>query len=253
MGGSKGGSSQQVTRQSSDISKDLRPYRKEILDAAQDLFQGGAPEYISTYVPPSVQSISSLNMMEDAARNFQPFLQTAEETFMQNLTGTNPIYDTVFKRMAQEATNPYATGGRYGSGYQQAAVTEALAPTIANVQSNALASLPNLYAMQMLPAETMMQVGAGRELIDQMALEEEARQAQYPYASEYGLLTDYANIFGGLPLGSEGQTVTPINKPSRLGQLASIGLQAAGIAGGASSGSLLTQMIMGAGSGGATS
>ena len=74
-------------------------------------------------------------------------------------------------------------------------------------------------------------------------------EAQYPYQAERGLLGDYASIFSGLPLGSEGQSITPISKPSTFGQLAGFGLQAAGMLGGAGTGSILGKLLgMGASS-----
>lgn len=242
--GKGGGSKQQVTTTKSDISPELRPYRQEILGAAQDLFRGGAPAYMSTYVAPSAQTLGALSGMEQAAAGFSPFLQTAEQTLMQNLTGTNPLFQQALQPTIQAAMQPAISAGRYGSGYAQKAIAEAVAPQVYQAQQAAMGQLPSFYAMSMLPAETQATVGAVREEIERQQLEEAAQEAQYPYASQYGLLTDYANIFAGLPLGQEGQTIKPISKPSRLGQLAGFGLQAAGILGGAGSGSLLSNLAM---------
>lgn len=242
--GKGGGSKQQVTTTKSDISPELRPYRQEILGAAQDLFRGGAPAYMSTYVAPSQQTLDSLLGMEQAAAGFSPFLQTAEQALMQNLTGTNPLLQQALQPTIEAAVNPFQLGGRYGSGYAQGGVAQAVAPLIYGAQQEALGSLPQMYAMSMLPAETQATVGAVREEIERQELEEAAREAQYPYSSQYGLLTDYANIFAGLPLGSEGQTIKPISKPSRLGQLASFGMQGLGMLAGAPSGGLMSNLAM---------
>lgn len=242
--GKGGGSKQQVTTTKSDISPELRPYRQEILGAAQDLFRGGAPAYMSTYVAPSAQTLGALAGMEQAAAGFSPFLQTAEQTLMQNLTGTNPLFQQALQPTIQAAMQPAISAGRFGSGYAQKAIAEAVAPQVYQAQQAAMGQLPSFYAMSMLPAETQATVGAVREEIERQKLEEAAMEEQYPYASQYGLLSDYANIFAGLPLGSESQAIKPISKPSRLGQLAGFGLQAAGMLGGAGSGSLLSNFAM---------
>jgi len=242
--GKGGGSKQQVTTTKSDISPELRPYRQEILGAAQALFRGGAPAYTSTPVAPSARTLGALSGMEQAAAGFSPFLQTAEQTLMQNLTGTNPLFQQALQPTIQAAMQPAISAGRYGSGYAQKAIAEAVAPQVYQAQQAAMGQLPSFYAMSMLPAETQATVGAVREEIERQQLEEAAQEAQYPYASQYGLLSDYANIFAGLPLGSEGQTIRPISKPSRLGQLASIGMQGLGMLGGAGSGSLLSNLAM---------
>ena len=245
-----GGETQRVTKQSSDISSEFRPMRKEILDSAMDLFRGGAPDYFSTYVAPSGQTMGALSGMEQAAAGFSPFLSTAQNTIMQNLTGTNPLFEQATKSIVEKQLDPYRTGNRYGGGYAQKAVAEGIAPTLYTAQQGALSSLPQMYAMSMLPSETMMKVGAAREEIDRQGLEEQAQEAMYPYLSQLGLLGDISGLFTSMPLGTEGQTVTPVSKPSPFGQLAGMAMQGAGILGGAGTGSILGQLLMGGMGGG---
>lgn len=240
-----GGETQRVTKQSSDISSTFRPMRKEILDSAMDLFRGGAPDYFSTYVAPSGQTMGALSGMEQAAAGFSPFLSTAQNTIMQNLTGTNPLFQQALQPTIQAAMQPAISAGRYGSGYAQKAIAEAVAPQVYQAQQAAISGLPQMYAMSMLPSETMMRVGAAREEIDRQALEEQAQEAMYPYLSELGLLGDISSLFTSMPLGTEGQTVTPVSKPSTFGQLAGMAMQGAGILGGAGTGSILGQLLMG--------
>lgn len=245
-----GGTTQRVTKQSSDISSEFRPMRKEILDSAMDLFRGGAPDYFSTYVAPSGQTMGALSGMEQAAAGFSPFLSTAQNTIMQNLTGTNPLFQQALQPTIQAAMQPAISAGRYGSGYAQKAIAEAVAPQVYQAQQAAISGLPQMYAMSMLPSETMMRVGAAREEIDRQALEEQAQEGMYPYLSELGLLGDISGLFTSMPLGTEGQTMTPVSKPSPFGQLAGMAMQGAGILGGAGTGSILGSLLMGGMGGG---
>ena len=241
--GKGGGSKQQVTTTQSDISKELRPYREEILGAAQDLFRGGYTPYQSTYVAPTQETLDALSGMQQQAALSAPMFQTQRDVLMQNLTGTNPLLQQALKPTIEAAMQPAMSTGRYGSGYAQRGVAEAVAPLIYSAQQEAMGQVPSVYQSGMSPFLTMAQVGAAREQIEQERLAEEAMEAQYPYLAQRGLLSDYASLFGGVPMGQTGQNITPISKPSPLGQIAGIGLQGLGMVAGAPTGGIMEQII----------
>ena len=238
-----GGETQKIARTSSDISEDFRPMRKEILDDLLGFYRKGAPSYFSTYVDPSAQTLGGLSGMSQAAAGFSPFLSTAQNTIMQNLTGTNPLLQQALQPTIEKAMNPFQLGGRYGSGYAQGGVAQAVAPLIYGAQQDAISSLPQMYGMSLLPSETMMKVGAAEEEIERQALEEQAQEAMYPYLSQLGLLGDVSSLFTSMPLGTQGQSMTPMYKPSPFGQLAGMAMQGAGILGGAGTSSILGSLL----------
>lgn len=224
--GKGGGSKQQVTSTQSDISKELRPYREEILGAAQDLFRGGAPEYTSTYVAPSVETLGALSGMASEAARQSPMFRKQQEVLMQNLSGTNPLMQAALKPYVEQAMQPYQSAGRYGSGYAQRAVAEAVAPQLMAAQQQAMAQVPGVYQTSLMPLQTQAQIGAAREELERQLLEEEAMEAQYPYMSQRGLLGDYAGFFSGMPMGQVGQQITPIHRGSPLAGALGGGLSA---------------------------
>lgn len=224
--GKGGGSKQQVTTTKSDISPELRPYRQEILGAGQDLFRGGAPAYMSTYVAPSAETLSALSGMASTAAQASPMFRKQQDVLMQNLSGANPLLSGALRPYIEQAAQPFQTGGRYGSGYQQAAVAEAVAPLVYQAQQQAMSQVPSVFQSSLMPFQTQAQVGAARETLSQQEAIEEAMKARYPYESQLGLLSDYANIFAGLPLGQEGQQITPIQRGSRAAGFLGGGLSA---------------------------
>ena len=224
--GKGGGSKQQVTTTQSDISQEMRPYRQEIVSGARDLFRGGYTPYQSTYVAPTQETLGALSGMQQQAGLSAPMFQTQRDVLMQNLTGTNPLLQQALQPTIEAAMQPAISAGRYGSGYAQRGVAEAIAPLIYNAQQQAMGQVPSVYQSSMSPFLTMAQVGAAREQIEQERLAEEAMEAQYPYMAQRGLLSDYASLFGSVPVGQTGQQITPIQRGSPLAGALGGGLSA---------------------------
>jgi hypothetical protein len=122
------------------------PYLQEALDRARSLFLGPGPSYYpdQTYVPPSAQTLESLNQMEMISRGAAPFFERAREGFQTGLesmtrtaagdflggspyrdqmiaAATRPLTQQFQEQILPSISSQYSAAGRYGSGAMERA------------------------------------------------------------------------------------------------------------------------------------
>jgi len=169
----------------------------------------------------------------------------------------NPYLEATINKQVNAANAAASAGGRYGSGGHDAAITQAMAPTLAadyarrqQQQQDILTGgqdrmgkwaqiMPGLDEAQYAPAEKLASGAQFYQERDQKALDDQIKlynaQQAYPWEqlARYNAIVGGAGGLGGTSFGS---TTTPINQPSTLQRL--FGGAAAGAGLGATFGGL---------------
>ena len=148
----------------STIDPTIRPYLELGLQRAEQLFMGQPMQFFpgQTYVSPSEQTLSALQMQEALAQQGQPALQAGQEAFLGGLGGLQQTAGGAFlggspgqqaaieaarrplQQQFEQVTLPgvssaFSRAGRYGSGAMERAVgtaTEATGRAIGDIASN---------------------------------------------------------------------------------------------------------------------
>jgi hypothetical protein len=128
---------------------------------------------------------------------------------MQNLTGTNPLFQQALQPTIAAALNPAQMSGRYGSGYAQKAVAEAVAPLMYQAQQQAIQQAPMAREFGFADLQTMAQVGAAREAQEQAELAADIERFQFQEARPAQKLADYLTMVQGGSGALGGRTITP--------------------------------------------
>jgi hypothetical protein len=149
------------TGQSGNVTE---PYLQEALDRARSLFLGPGPAYYpgQTYVPPSAQTLQSLNELEMISRGAAPYFEQAREGFATGLRGlertaggaflggspyrdqmvaaaTRPLTQQFQEQILPGISSQYSAAGRYGSGAMgraQERATEGFTRAMGDVTAN---------------------------------------------------------------------------------------------------------------------
>lgn len=133
-----------------------------------------------------------------------------------------------------------AKSGRYGSGYQQAALGQALAPMAYEAQQQAIAQAPGAYEFGFSDLQKLAEVGAAREAQSQAELQADMQRFQFEQEAPGQALANYmAMVQGGTVGGTSSQPV--FRQP--------VGSALAGGLGGAQLGGMFGMPGLGAGAG----
>jgi len=240
---SKGGGSQRTITQTTAPSTFAQPFLEYGMQEAKDLYQSARPQYYpkSTVVGFSPETQMALSGYRSAAAAGSPMIPAVQQAVQQNLTGTNPLFQQALQPTIAAALNPAQMSGRYGSGYAQKAVAEAVAPLMYQAQQTAIQQAPAARQFGFADLQTMAEVGAAREAQEQAELAADIERFQFQEARPAQKLADYLTMVQGGSGALGGRTITPqFRQP------------AAGFFGGALSGaSLGAETGFGAGTGAA--
>ena len=203
---------------------------KEMYGSPQQFYPG------ATTVGFSPESEMALGGLRQQAITGSPFIGAVQDVVMQNLTGTNPLMAAAFRPAIEAVQAEASKAGRYGSGYQQAAMTQALAPMAYQAQQAAIAQAPGARQFGQADLQTLAQVGAAREAQDQAELASNMQRYQFEQEAPRAALADYMATVAGGTVG--GQTMQPVFRQPALSALS-----------GAMGGAQLAGMIPGMGGG----
>jgi hypothetical protein len=153
---------------------------------------------------------------------------------MQNLMGTNPLQAAAFRPVVEQVEAQASKAGRYGSGYQQAALAQALAPAALQAQQTAIQQAPAARQFGFADLETLAGVGAAREAQEQAQLSADIEKFQFEQQAPQASLANYLASVQGGQLGT--QQITPQYSRPALSAL-----------GGALGGAQIGQMMAGPG------
>ena len=206
---SKGGGSTRTINTMVNPPAYAKPFLEYGLAEAQKIYESDMPGYYpgSTVVGFSPETEMSLSNIRDKAITGSPFIGAVQDVVMQNLMGTNPLQSAAFKPTVDAVQAQAAKAGRYGSGYQQAALGQALAPFAYQAQQAAIEQAPGARQFGMADLETLMRVGGAREAQSQAELAADIERFQFEQNRPQQKLRDYMATVAGGTVGSE--QITP--------------------------------------------
>jgi hypothetical protein len=205
--------------------------------AAQEAAARAAPEQLQAAQQAFNQAIGQTGFT--AAGGFlgsNPFLQGAIES------ATRPVMQQFQEQTLPGIQSAFSAAGRYGSGAQARAIgqaQEAASRAIGDISSQMSAVdyarerqlqqqaigqqvagaqiAPQIYAQQFLPAQQLSQVGAAREAIAQLPLQEQINRFQFQQQLPYTQLQTFLSGVYGNPMA--GSVVPPQTaaQPNRVG------------------------------------
>ena len=205
---SKGGGETR-TVQSGLAPEYAQPFIEYGLSEAKRLY-GEQPAYYpeQTTVGYSPETEMALQSARQKAITGSPFIQATQDVVMQNLMGTNPLQSAAFRPVVEQIQGQASKAGRYGSGYQQAALAQALAPMALQAQQAAISQAPAARQFGFADIQTLGEVGAARETQAQAELAADIQRFQFEQAQP---LTSLANYMAAVQGGTVGeQQVTPV-------------------------------------------
>jgi len=205
---SKGGGSTRTVTQSVNPPEYAKPFLEFGLSEAKELY-GDQPTYYpgQTTVGFAPESEMALQGIRQAAVTGSPFIPATQDVVMQNLMGTNPLMAAAFRPVVEQVQAQASKAGRYGSGYQQAALGQALAPYAYNAQQAAIAQAPAARQFGMADLETLAGVGAAREAQSAAELQADIDRFNFEQAQPLSSLANYMATVQGGTVGRD--TVTP--------------------------------------------
>ena len=206
---SKGGGSTRTITSSTAAPAYAQPFLEYGLSEAQRLYESPTPQYYpeSTVVGFSPESEMALGGMRQQAVSGSPFIPATQQVVMQNLMGTNPLQSAAFRPVVEQIESQAAQAGRYGSGYQQAAVAQALAPYAYHAQQAAIQQAPAAREFGFADLGRLSEIGAIREAQAGAELAADIERFQFEQARPSAKLADYMAMIQGGTVGSE--TITP--------------------------------------------
>lgn len=205
---SKGGSTtRQVTQTMTDPT--TAPFKEFGLSEAKRLYDQGPMQYYpgQTVVGFSPETEMALSGLREQAIQGSPFIGAVQDVVMQNLMGTNPLQAAAFRPAVEQVEAQFGKAGRYGSGYQQRAVAEGLAPMAYKAQQDAIAMAPAARDFGFADLETLAGIGAAREAQEQAELSADIEKFQFEQQAPQAALANYLASVQGGQLGS--QQITP--------------------------------------------
>ncbi len=202
-----GGTTRQVTQTITDPT--TAPFKEFGLSEAKRLYGEGPMQYYpgQTVVGFSPETETALSGLRQQAITGSPFIGAVQDVVMQNLMGTNPLQAAAFRPVVEQVEAQASKAGRYGSGYQQAALAQALAPAALQAQQAAIQQAPAARQFGFADLETLAGVGAAREAQAQAELAGDIEKFQFEQQAPQAALANYLASVQGGQLGT--QQITP--------------------------------------------
>ena len=215
---SKGGGSTRTVTQSTLPPAYAKPYLEYGLSEAKRLY-GEQPQYFpgQTTVGFSPESEMALSATRERALAGTPFAPALQNVVMQNLMGTNPLQAAAFRPVVEAVQSEASKAGRYGSGYQQAALGAALAPAAYQAQQAAISQVPGAYEFGFADLGKLAGVGAAREAQSQAELAADIERFQFEQQQPLSSLANYMAAVQGGTIG--GDKITPYFRQPGLSAL----------------------------------
>ena len=232
-----------ATTTTSQIDPTIQPYLGYGLQQAQQLYQGGGPQYYGgqTYVSPSTTTQTGLQALEARASLGNPLLQSAQNQVQNTVSGNflsgNPFFQGAFQPAAQAAQTQFqqtlgdiasksSLAGRYGSGAMgslQDRATGAFGQQLANTagqlayqnyeaerqrQQQALGMAPTMASADYQDIQNMLQAGQIREGYQGQQQQADIAKFNFLQNQPQQNLQNYLSLVYGNPLGRVGQSTS---------------------------------------------
>jgi hypothetical protein len=232
-----------ATTTTSQIDPTIQPYLGYGLQQAQELYQGGGPQYYGgpTYVAPSTTTQTGLQALEARASLGNPLLQSAQNqlqnTVFGGFLGGNPFFQGAFAPAAKAAEMQYkqtlgdigskaSMAGRYGSGAMgslQDRATGQFGQTLANTagqlayqnyeaerqrQQAATMAAPQMAGADYQDIQAMLQAGQAREGYTGAQQQADITKFNFLQNQPQQNLQNYLSLVYGNPLGRVASSTT---------------------------------------------
>jgi len=232
-----------ATTTTSQIDPTIQPYLGYGLQQAQQLYQGGGPQYYGgqTYVSPTTTTQTGLQALEARASLGNPLLQSAQNQVQNTVSGDflsgNPFFQGAFQPAAQAAQTQFqqtlgdiasksSLAGRYGSGAMgslQDRATGAFGQQLANTagqlayqnyeaerqrQQQALGMAPTMASADYQDIQNMLQAGQIREGYQGQQQQADIAKFNFLQNQPQQNLQNYLSLVYGNPLGRVGQSTS---------------------------------------------
>ena len=230
-----------VTETKTTIDPTIAPYLTYGLGQAQQLYQGGGPQYYTgeTFVAPSQTTQAGVQALETRALAGNPLTGLAQQQLQGTLGGAylggNPFFQGAFAPAAQAAQTQFQStlgdiasksslAGRYGSGamgnlqnratgqYAQALTNTAGQLAYQNYeaerqrQQQAIGAAPQLAATDYQDIQQLLAAGQLREGYQGQQLGADIQRFNFLQNQPQQNLQNYMSLVYGNPLGRVGQT-----------------------------------------------
>jgi hypothetical protein len=232
-----------ATTTTSQIDPTIQPYLGYGLQQAQQLYQGGGPQYYGgqTYVSPTTTTQTGLQALEARASLGNPLLQSAQNQVQNTVSGNflsgNPFFQGAFQPAAQAAQTQFqqtlgdiasksSLAGRYGSGAMgnlQDRATGAFGQQLANTagqlayqnyeaerqrQQQALGMAPSMASADYQDIQNMLQAGQIREGYQGQQQQADIAKFNFLQNQPQQNLQNYLSLVYGNPLGRVASSTT---------------------------------------------
>jgi hypothetical protein len=241
-GGGSGGGGSQTSTTKQELDPTIRPYVEYGLGEAKGLYQSQTPSYYGgqTYVGPSAQTQSALQLAQNRALAGNPLLPAAQQQQLGSIQGDylsagNPYFQQALAGPTQQATQAYndaikaaqgtaSMAGRYGSGVSadiQNRAANTLASTLANtygnlayqnyagergMQNQAVMNAPALAQADYADISQLANVGKTAEDYQKTALQADIDRFNFEQNKPYQKLASYLGATYGAPVGQVSTT-----------------------------------------------
>jgi len=225
-----------ATTTTSQIDPTIQPYLGYGLQQAQQLYQGGGPQYYGgpTFVAPSTTTQTGLQALEARASLGNPLLQSAQNQLQNTVSGGflggNPFFQGAFAPAAKAAEMQYkqtlgdigskaSMAGRYGSGAMgslQDRATGQFGQQLANTagqlayqnyeaerqrQQAATMAAPQMAGADYQDIQAMLQAGQAREGYTGAQQQADIQKFNFLQNQPQQNLQNYLSLVYGNPLG----------------------------------------------------
>jgi hypothetical protein len=232
-----------ATTTTSQIDPTIQPYLGYGLQQAQQMYQGGGPQYYGgqTYVAPSTTTQTGLQALEARASMGNPLLQSAQNQLQSTVSGEflggNPFFQGAFQPAARAAETQFKTtlgdiasksslAGRYGSGAMgslQDRATGAFGQQLANTagqlayqnyaderqrQQQAIGLAPQMAGADYQDIQQLLQAGQLREGYQGQQIQSDIAKFNFLQNQPQQNLQNYLSLVYGNPLGRVASSTT---------------------------------------------
>jgi hypothetical protein len=232
-----------ATTTTSQIDPTIQPYLGYGLQQAQQMYQGGGPQYYGgqTYVAPSTTTQTGLQALEARASLGNPLLQSAQNQLQNTVSGGflggNPFFQGAFQPAARAAESQFKTtlgdiaskaslAGRYGSGAMgslQDRATGQFGQQLANTagqlayqnyaderarQQAATLAAPAMAGADYQDIQQMLQAGQMREGYQGQQMQSDIAKFNFLQNQPQQNLQNYLSLVYGNPLGRVASSTT---------------------------------------------
>ncbi len=232
----------QVATQTNQMPAFQAGHVADIMGNARNLYQQGGPRYFpgQTYVNPAAETNDALSATAQKARSMQPMVTGMGAELGKTIGGdylnANPYLDATYGRAARavernfnESVMPgvnstFSLAGRYGSNAHRTAMdqaTDSLGRSLGEMASDiyganyanergkqiqAMALAPSTMGAMFMPEQQLAGVGASREDIASLPLQEQIARFNFEQQAPANNLAQYLQFVSGNYGGTSTQT-----------------------------------------------